>query len=126
MFPQLDNYDWEEAFGYANGGKNACNSGTPVAVRFVDEDIDTSPFDREDVVEIIKCIDGENDEEDWLGLFRLRDGRYAFIEAWCDYTGWDCQSGGCATVANRIEDLIRWGMSKEQRKRLGLQLEGEE
>lgn len=31
----------------------------------------------------------------WGGgfLMRLRDGRYAYLSGWCDYTGWGCQDG---------------------------------
>lgn len=32
---------------------------------------------------------------DWSGgfLMRLRDGRFAYLTGWCDYTGWGCQDG---------------------------------
>lgn len=31
----------------------------------------------------------------WEGgfLLRLKDGRYAYLEGWCDTTGWGCQDG---------------------------------
>lgn len=44
---------------------------------------------RADVVEILAIRDGEPDAIDWLGVFRLRDGRYLFAQGGCDYTGWD-------------------------------------
>jgi hypothetical protein len=76
------------------------------------------PFSIDDVAEIIAISDGQNDEEDWVGAFRLSDGRYAFISAWCDYTGWGCRDGGLARVADTLDDLIRLGMGDEDRKRL--------
>ena len=45
-------------------------------------------FTRDDVVKIIAMEEGTNDEEDWLGLFELKDGSYASVAAGCDYTGW--------------------------------------
>jgi hypothetical protein len=32
---------------------------------------------------------------DWSGgfLFRMKDGRIAYVSGWCDYTGWGCQDG---------------------------------
>ena len=77
MLEQLNDYDWEEAFKYAS----------PTSI-LVEEFIDTSSFSQEDVVEIIAIEDGENDGSDWIGVFKLKDGRYASLRAWCDYTGW--------------------------------------
>ena len=70
MDPRLDDYDWCEAFKYANG------------------------FNREDVAEIIGMDTGEDDGADWVIACRLVDGRFAMLRAWWDYTGWDCQAGG--------------------------------
>lgn len=39
---------------------------------------------------------GENgDYAEWSGgfLLRLKDGRFAYVEGWCDTTGWGCQDG---------------------------------
>jgi hypothetical protein len=32
---------------------------------------------------------------DWAGgfLMKLRDGTYAYLQGWCDYTGWGCRDG---------------------------------
>lgn len=40
----------------------------------------------------------EDGASDWHGgfLLRLKDGSYAYLTGWCDYTGWGCQDG--ATV----------------------------
>ncbi len=65
MLALLDTYDWRMAFSFADD------------------------FTREDVVAIIAHDDGEQDESDWLGLFVLRNGRFAALSAGCDYTGWD-------------------------------------
>lgn len=76
MLKELDTYDWGEVFKYAN----------PEPV--MDEEIDCSSFTREDVAEILYQDDGYNDGESWIMVGRLKDKRYFFISAWCDYTGW--------------------------------------
>ena len=32
---------------------------------------------------------------EWSGgfLLAMKDGRFAYISGWCDYTGWGCQDG---------------------------------
>lgn len=37
----------------------------------------------------------EDGVTEWSGgfLFRLKDGTYAYVWGWCDYTGWGCQDG---------------------------------
>lgn len=118
MLERLNNYDWEEAFGAA-GLDGSCLNGTPVVVQFASA-VPVTPFSREDVEEIIAISDGENDGQNWLGVFKLKDGRYATIDSGCDYTGWGCQEWGSAEVAGSLREIIQLGLSNEQRKRLGL------
>lgn len=82
MLEQLNSYDWEEAFGEGSGGNT--NLETEAFGGVSDQQ-----FVREDVAEILAMQDGENEEADWVGLFRLRDGRCAAVTGGCDYTGWD-------------------------------------
>jgi hypothetical protein len=37
----------------------------------------------------------EGGATEWSGgfLLRLKDGRFAYLCGWCDYTGWGCQDG---------------------------------
>jgi hypothetical protein len=70
--------DWESVFEYAR----------PPEVIVGAEHVDQSPFKRINVKEIIGLALGENDGPDWLLVGRLKDGRFAFIKAGCDYTGW--------------------------------------
>ena len=93
MLARLDYGDWEEVFKYAKP-EHACDKcdnkehriGGPEPT--ICSTVDTSPFKREDVDLIIAIVDGMNDESDWVGVFLLKDGRYASIRAGCDYTGW--------------------------------------
>lgn len=121
MLERLDDYDWKEAFGAAGKEIGTQLNGVPVVVQFT-APVPTTPFSREDVQEIIAISDGENDGSNWLGVFKLNDGRYAVIDSGCDYTGWGCQEWGSAEVAGSLSDIIRFGLSNEQRSRLGLTL----
>ena len=78
MLPKLENDgDWVEVFKYASEPR------VPVG-----ENVSDDSFYREDVKRIIHMYDGENDGESWHGAFELKDGRFAYLEAGCDYTGW--------------------------------------
>lgn len=113
MLERLDTYDWQQAFDV---------SASPEAVFRSPTAVDTTAFGREDVSEILAIDEGENDGDNWVAVFKLVDGRFAAIGAWCDYTGWDCQSGGSIYVANTYDDIINFGLDEGQRTRLGLTL----
>ncbi len=82
-------------------------------------------FTLADVSEVIAAEPGENDGPSWLMAGRLKDGRFFFLDAGCDYTGWDCQAGGDAQVADTLDNLIRFGMTQDARDRLKLPLRDE-
>ena len=109
-----DDYDWREAFGQGSGGNcspkaDACPPGAPV---------DLTPPAVEDVAEVVAAVNGENDVSHWVGLFRLKDGRFALVDAWCDYTGWDCQADNNVEVATTVADAVLVGMGAEDLRRL--------
>jgi hypothetical protein len=72
-------YDWEQAFECA---MRDAPTGVPGYTGSVE------CFAMEDVAEVIASADGDNDGPAWIGFFRLKDGRFATLSAWCDYTGW--------------------------------------
>lgn len=78
MLAELNSYDWQEAFAYA--------SPEPV---IAGRKMDCSPFTRDDVAAIHGIEEGENDGPSWIIYGLLDDGRWFFLEAGCDYTGWD-------------------------------------
>lgn len=93
-----EDYDWQEAFAYAG-------------------------FTMDDVDSVIASDDGENDGESWIAVFKLKDGAFAYLEAGCDYTGWDCQASGDSWVNDTLDGLRRWNMTKASRVRLNMALE---
>ena len=116
----IDDYDWQEAFACAGDPEGQHNSAD-VRPALPTSEVSLAPFGRRDVAEVIAMQEGENDERDWLCVGRLSDGRYFFLTAGCDYTGWDCQSGGCAFVSNDKDELLQFGMTRDQRRELGLE-----
>lgn len=89
MLPELDDYDWAAVFHFADGDDvdRGGIAGEP-NLRHVPKGA-TKPFSREDVTHILGSHCGENDGEPWRIVVKLNDGRYAYLEASCDYTGWD-------------------------------------
>lgn len=84
----------------------------------------TEPFQRKDVARVIATREGENDGLDWLCVVELKDGRFAFVSAGCDYTGWDCRSGGHGIVAHSLAHLCRVGIGEADLEALGLRRDG--
>ena len=71
---------------------------------------------------VLAVVEGENDGPHWHWIVALKDpATFAYINGWCDYTGWDCQSEACveetATVDASlalVEDETPWGSSWEK------------
>jgi hypothetical protein len=108
MSNELQGYDWEEAFAYARNPE-------PVPPG---SQVSTAAFDENDIARVIASDEGENDEADWLAAVELKDGRFGFLSAWCDYTGWDCRAGGRAYVAATEADLWQYAISEQEAARL--------
>lgn len=112
----MSNGDWAEVFADENSGNvsktiRTCPVGQPVS---------DATVSRADVAEIIAAVNGDNDGPDWLGLFKLKDGRFLVASGGCNYTGWDCQAGNSLTVCATLDDALKYGMSDEERTRLEL------
>lgn len=60
----------------------------------------------EDVKRIIHYRPGENDDFSWLYVLEMTDGRFAYVSAWCDYTGWGCRDGAEVSYANSLIELV--------------------
>ena len=89
-------------------------------------------FSTDDIVQIIAEVPGENEELSWWWLLRLADDKFALVSAWCDFTGWDCQSGVtveevCNTAAECLDLVpIRDGSGRRIRRNLMRQVTGEQ
>lgn len=72
-------YNWQETFAVSR------RDGTHLVAGAECSDVG---FDLGDVACTLSSAEGENDGEDWLWAGQLKDGRWAFVRAGCDYTGW--------------------------------------
>lgn len=53
----------------------------------------TGPLADQAVEGLLMVREGERDGPGWVWLLRTHTGAHWWVEGWCDYTGWDCQSG---------------------------------
>ena len=106
-----EDYDWKAAFGFCSTPGHI----SPV----VGSDAKRDFFGIGDVTQIVASSEGCNDGDNWVMVGKLSDGRYFFLDAWCDYTGWDCQSGGSVIVSLDLSDLWQFGLTDSARDRLG-------
>lgn len=118
MFVDLDSYDWQEVFGEGNGGN--CESLKPLKFYPTGSE-EQIGFDREDVKAINGLDEGDNDGPDWIVWGVLKDDRWFVVRAGCDYTGWDCHASNSSNVEDTREDIIRYGMTRTERVRFGVQ-----
>lgn len=58
------------------------------------------------VSRIILEISGDNDFASWHWIVEMTNGRFAYIEGECDYTGWECQSGVDYHIAPSFEEAL--------------------
>lgn len=45
-------------------------------------------FSRNDVKEVLHQNPGFRDYNEWVVVLLLKNGKFAYLTAWCDYTGW--------------------------------------
>jgi len=105
-----NHYDWESALDFGNSRRSAV----------LGSDVSTAAMTYEDVETVLASCNGESDGDDWIALFRLRDGRYAFLSAGCDRTGWECQAGGSIIFAPSYSSAFRFALTEEARGRMKL------
>jgi hypothetical protein len=71
-------------------------------------------------------VEGDYSETNIAALVELTDGSWAAVMAWCDTTGWDCQSDVQWKWGPTRDLVISQGLDRPSRERLGLALPGEE
>lgn len=117
---RLDNHDWAEVFGEGTGGNCTPIFPQPQPPSYKGS---LATFSRDDVEAIIQMADGEPEELPWIIYGRLKDGRYFAARGDCDYTGWDCHADNSGDVAASLDDIIRFGLTRDERARFGIVLE---
>lgn len=56
-----------------------------------------------------------------LSILKLNDGRWAFVNAWNDYTGWGCQDQVSIRIHADYWQLQLHGIAPEEKRMLGWQ-----
>ena len=80
-------YDWDAAIQEAMGPGYW---GPDDSTHYVHEEMKASQKSLwNGVASVLASSEGENDGPSWMTIFFMHDGRFAFMEASCDYTGWD-------------------------------------
>lgn len=64
-------------------------------------------FGLDDIAQVLAVHEGENEGDNWRWILRLNDGRFAFLQGGCDYTGWDCQSSADSVIVESIDAAIQ-------------------
>lgn len=113
MDPRIDTFDWEHIFSYYTRPTHVRKRAKARGM-----------YSREHVASVVAIEDGENDGAEWIGLFKMTDGRWLVVRAGCDYTGWGCQEGGSSDVADTKREAIAFGLTAEERRRLKLDAAG--
>jgi len=90
ILPELEDSDWRQAFKYAGewAGAGSDSTSCPRIAGSLPDAPDAAPATRADVKRVIAMDEGDNEGPDWVGVFELWDGRFLYVEAGCDYTGW--------------------------------------
>jgi hypothetical protein len=107
-----DRFDWESVFNYGVNPETIPG----------DTKTHQGRINPKDIVIIFHSYEGVNDQEDWIAIGKLLDGRFFCIRAGCDYTGWGRQERGSSQVASSYEDIITYGLSDDERATLGINL----
>jgi hypothetical protein len=117
----LNDYDWRQVFAFAGDeAPDGCFQPCIGVSACFGANVSTAPVRWANVQTIIAAAEGERDGPDWLIVVQLTDGRFAFIQAGCDFTGWDSRASGSCIVDTDLPHLIRYGIGDGERKRLGL------
>lgn len=111
-------YNWGEVFCFAGKDSGENTGGATPDPAVPSDKIDCSSFGVDDVLFIMGMDEGENDTSNWLIYGKLKDNRWFYIEAGCDYTGWDCQAGGNSCIAKTRWEMEQFGISEEDLKRM--------
>ena len=83
IHPELDDYGWPDVFCETGNNDQVIEPAYPGTTCSLEG------FNRDNVIAVLGIKEGENDYNHWMIAVALDDGRFAFCDGWCDYTGWD-------------------------------------
>lgn len=136
----MKRYEWIENLDISKEQKDLLAAEIDEVKRLPDGDLGYAMeyhpcgFSVNEIENVLATIPGHNDEDSWHWVVVLSDKRFFYMTGWCDYTGWDCQSGltveegkdpfDCATkskewgaqLRNQLLGLQPWGVSIEENR----------
>ncbi|MFI7691725.1 hypothetical protein ACIBQ6_21840 [Nonomuraea sp. NPDC049655] len=116
-----NSYDWQQAIE-----ESGRDTGTAAYPSEQAEPLTLADVARVDTYAISyygdrwKPGDDTGNELELYALLELKDGRWASLEAWTDYTGWGCQDGSTVRIGPDRDTVVRFGLTDEGRSTLGL------
>lgn len=94
-----------------------------------DYNLGGGPFLLTEIAYVLAAVMGENDGPSYHWICAMKDHTYAYVSGSCDYTGWDCQSGGeveiLPTLKMAIDKLPEVDDSRKIKESILQQLVGE-
>lgn len=109
---------WDNVFvGPYNATDPTWHSATPPPKTVVEP---IAPADVAEVTHISVEAFQEYADQDIRAVMRLHDGRWACVESWSDSSGYGCQDSTMWHVGGSLQDVVRWGLEDEGRRRLDL------
>jgi hypothetical protein len=83
------------------------------------EEISTHSIKVDDIESVISYDEGQNDGDNWIFIIKTYDGRYVFMSAGADYTGFGCQQWlNNSDISYSLTTLINFSLTDEDRSRL--------
>jgi hypothetical protein len=91
-----NDYDWREVFKYAGEGltedwtvpDDHYGDAPQLPVACDGDGTSVAPCLRADIKRVIAHWTGDNDADSWELVAEMKDGRFLYVQAGCDYTGW--------------------------------------
>lgn len=90
----LATYDNQEAARGIDYDLTACLENNP-----------QDNFELNDIVRVLAVWEGEHDGDHWRWIIETKTN-YLYLNGWCDYTGWDCQSGAYYVESHSLTELL--------------------
>lgn len=84
---------WADAYKYGNLLERKFPGQQAESLCYAIEHNEAGPAAKQEIVNLVMEQEGGPDEQDWIWRVTFEDGTTWRAIGWCDYTGWDCQSG---------------------------------
>lgn len=116
MLEELNSENWKQAFGFAGESDTIC-SKCNFDSAIPNTDYNFESFSREDVYELYGIDEFEND---LICYGLLKDGRYFYLNSYCDCDGWSHTSTGVVMIGETKEEIEIFCLTESAKTRMNL------